>query len=85
MKNNLLSLSAMTTSAAFTAKPVNPLSVPGGMEPVAGPGEATVSHPMIRTRSSPSASVSSATVRLKEADALVALAGMVMLKFSTAA
>ena len=73
------------TSVACTANPVRPLSVSGGMEPVAGPGEAVVSCPMIRTRSSPSANASSTTAKLKEPDALTALAGMVMLKFSTAA
>ena len=75
----------MRTSVACTAKPVRPLSVSGGMEPVAGPGEAVVSCPIIRTRSSPSANVSSTTAKLKEPEALTALAGMVMLKVSTAA
>ena len=84
-KNRVSSLSVMTMSAAFTAYPVRPLFVPGGMEPVAGPGEAAVSRPMMRTRSSPSANASSTTVKLKEPDALVALAGMVMLNFATAA
>ena len=74
----------MTISAAFTANPVVPISVPGGMEPTEGPGGGGISRPVIRTRSSPSTNESSTTANVKVPAALVWLAGIVMLKASTA-
>ena len=71
-------------SAAFTAKPVKPESVPGGIEPTAGSGPAGTSRPVIRTRSSPSTNESSTTANTNDPEPLVSLAGIVMLKLSTA-
>ena len=54
------------------------------MEPTEGPGGGGISRPVIRTRSSPSTNRSSTTANVNAPVAFVVLAGIVMLKASTA-